>query len=68
MNRPGPVGITILLTFLIVAVIELRTLLAMVGIDVSTQLYFPAAAAAIVAVVAALVLLPEGEQSKPTKA
>jgi hypothetical protein len=68
MNRPGPVGITILLTFLIVAVIEFRTLLAMVGIEVSGQLYFAAAAVVIVAVVTALFLLPEGRQGTPTKA
>lgn len=61
MKRPGPVGIVIVLSFAIVAAIEFRTLLGMFGMDVTTELYYPVAAAIIVAVIAALVLLPDSE-------
>lgn len=63
MERPGPVGVTILLAFLIVGAIEFRTLLGMVGVDVVTGLYYPAAALVIGLVVVALFTLPTKDNS-----
>lgn len=65
MNRPGPVGITIILAFAIVAAIEARTLLAMFGIEVATQLYYGVATAVIVVAILSLFALPKTE-SAPT--
>jgi uncharacterized membrane protein YuzA (DUF378 family) len=63
MERPGPVGLTILLAFLIVGAIEFRTLLGMFGVDVVTSLYYPAAALVIGLVVVALFALPSKDSS-----
>jgi uncharacterized membrane protein len=68
MKRPGPVGTTILLTFAIVAVIEFRTVLAMVGIEVPTGPYFLASTVIVVAALAALYLFSEQQPGNPTKA
>jgi len=40
MNRPGPVGLAILTAFAVVAVIELRTVLGAIGIDVAIGPYY----------------------------
>lgn len=58
MERPGPVGLTILLAFAIVAVIEFRTLLSIFGVEVATGLYYPVAAVVVALAVAALFTLP----------
>lgn len=58
MNRPGPVGFTLLATFGLVATIEFRTVLSMVGIDVTTAVYFPVALTVLAAVLVALYFLP----------
>ena len=58
MKRPGPVGVTIGLAFAIVAAIEFRTVLAMVGVDVAASVYYPAAALLIILVLGATLLLP----------
>jgi len=47
VNRPGPAGFAVLLAFAVVAVIELRTLLGMVGLDVPVRIYLPAAGLAL---------------------
>lgn len=60
MNRPGPAGLLVLLAFAIVFAVEFHTVLGMVGVDVPALVYFPAAAAFIVAVFAALFLFTEG--------
>ena len=61
MKRPGAAGMTIVLAFTIVAAIELRTLLGMFGIDLSTQLYYGIAAAVVVSVLLGLFALPKSE-------
>lgn len=59
MNRPGPVGFTLLATFGLVATIEFRTVLSMVGLEVTAAFYFPVALTVLAAVLAALYFLPE---------
>ena len=62
MNRPGPVGLTILLAFAIVGIVEFRTVLTMLGIDVAATVYFPAAVLLVALVIAVLLLLPEEDE------
>jgi hypothetical protein len=61
MNRPGPVGVTIVLAFVVVAAIEFRTLLGMFGLEVATQTYYGVAAALVVLAVLGLFALPKKE-------
>lgn len=68
MNRPGPVGVTIVLAFVIVAVIELRTLLGMFGLDVATQTYYGLAAALVVLAALGLFALPKKNTAGPNQA
>lgn len=63
MRRPGPVGLLLLVAFSIPVVIEVRTVLSMVGIDIPAAVFFPVAAVAVALVVVALRVLPEGEES-----
>lgn len=67
MNRPGPVGFTLLATFGLVATIEFRTVLSMVGIDVSTVVYFPVALTVLAVVLAGLYFLPGTSGGPDTK-
>jgi hypothetical protein len=66
VRPPGPVGVTMLLAFATVGVIEFRTVLSMLGIEVATRLYYPVAALLVLGVVAALLLLPDGEKPTPS--
>ena len=59
MNRPGPVGIAVLLAFSVVAIVEFRTVLGMVGIDVAVGPYFAGAAVLLAGAALALFALPE---------
>jgi hypothetical protein len=59
---------TMVLAFAIVAVIEFRTVLAMVGIAVPTRPYFLASTVIVVAALAALYLFSEQQPGNPTKA
>lgn len=68
MKRPGPTGIAMILAFTIVAAIEFRTLLGMFGVDLTTQVYYAVAAGIIVAVLAALIALPEKETATTSNA
>jgi hypothetical protein len=68
MNRPGPVGMTIILTFAIVAIIEFRTVLAMVGLEVPTSYYFGVATALVVVALGVLYLLTDEKPGNPTRA
>ena len=61
MNRPGPVGVTIVLAFVVVAAIEFRTLLGMLGLEVATQTYYGVAGALVVLAVLGLFALPKKE-------
>lgn len=61
MNRPGPVGVTIVLAFVVVAAIEFRTLLGMFGLNVATQTYYAIAAGIVVLALLALFALPKKE-------
>ena len=71
MKRPGPVGMLLLLAFGFVAIVEFRTLLVMLGIDVPVTVYLPIALAVLVLVALAVRLIPEDErdaEAKPSKA
>lgn len=68
MKRPGPTGIVIVLAFVIVAAIEIRTLLGMFGVDFTTQVYYAIAAGIVVAVLLGLFALPEKETTSPKNA
>lgn len=68
MKRPGPVGVTIVLTFALVAAIELRTLLGMLGVDIETQLYYTVAAILILGSLLVLYALPDGDEGNLSKA
>lgn len=59
MNRPGPVGLAILTAFAIVAVIELRTVLGAIGIDVAVGPYYAGVTVLFVAAILALYALPK---------
>jgi len=61
MNRPGPVGVTIVLAFVVVAAIEFRTLLGMFGLEVATQTYYGVAGALVALAVLGLFALPKKE-------
>jgi len=50
------------LAFGTVAVIEFRTVLSMLGIEVAARVYYPVAALVVVVVVVALLLVPDREQ------
>lgn len=67
MKRPGPVGLTIFTVFGLVAIIELRTVLSMVGIDVSATTYYPAAVVVVALVVAGIYVLTDEEKGGPDK-
>lgn len=68
MNRPGPVGMTIVLTFVIVAAIEFRTILGMFGVEVSSQIYYGLAASIVVLTAVALFALPKKNAAHANKA
>lgn len=68
MKRPGPVGVTIVLAFAIVAAIEFRTLLGMFGINMATQTYYGLAAAIVVLAVLGLFALPKKETAGTNRA
>ena len=67
MNRPGPVGLTILAVFALVAAIEFRTVLKMIGIDVSASTYFPVAGAVVVIGFLLLFVLTDGNRGGPDR-
>ena len=68
MKRPGMTGLTVLLAFLVVFVIEFRTVLAMVGIEPATRLYYAGAAIVVAAILAGLFALPDDDQTNTSKA
>lgn len=59
MNRPGPVGIAILLAFSVVAVVEFRTVLGMAGLEIATGPYFVGATLLLALGSLALFALPD---------
>jgi hypothetical protein len=61
VKRPGPVGLTMVAAFATVAAIEFRTVLSMLGLEVTSGVYYPVAALAVLLTIAALLLLPEGQ-------
>lgn len=67
MKRPGPVGLVILLTFAIPIVIEARTALAFIGFEFSGIVFYPAVAVLIGIALAAVYILPEGEEGKASE-
>lgn len=66
MNRPGPAGLAILTAFAIVAVIELRTVLGGIGVDVAVGPYYAGVTFLFVTAVLALYALPKN--GTPTRA
>ena len=70
MKRPGITGLTILLAFLVVFVIEFRTVLAMVGFDPATGPYYAASAIVVGALLIGLYALPDDadDQKNTSKA
>ncbi len=66
MKRPGITGLTILLAFAVVAVIEFRTVLAMVGLDPATRLYYAASALVVGALLIGLYTLPNDDDNDQT--
>jgi len=64
MNRPGPVGIALVLAFAVIAVIEFRTVLGMAGIDIAVGPYFAGAAILLVGGGATLLAVPEERNPK----
>jgi len=65
VKRPSPAGLLILVAFAIPVLIEFRTVLVWLGVDVPLVVYAPSAALALAAVVAALWVFGEGN---PTRA
>ena len=65
MKRPSPAGLLILVAFAIPVLIEFRTVLVWLGVDVPLVVYAPSAALALAAIVAALWVFGEGN---PTRA
>lgn len=69
MKRPGPVGVLIGLAFAIPVVIELRTVLAFLGVHIDAGIYYPIVAAVLVVAAAVILLAPErGEPGNPNEA
>lgn len=64
MKRPSPAGLLVGLAFAIPVLIELRTVLVWLGFDVPLSLYAPVAILAVVAMVAGLWLVGEGNPSR----
>ena len=62
MNRPGPVGLTILVAFSIPVIIEIRTIMAMLGYEIPASIFFPVAALIVALAVGLVLLLPEDEE------
>jgi hypothetical protein len=48
----------LLVAFGILLVVEMKTLLAMVGFDLSAEVYYPVATTVLIAALASLLLLP----------
>jgi hypothetical protein len=64
VKRPSPAGLLVGLAFAIPVLIELRTVLVWLGFDVPLSLYAPVAILAVVAMVAGLWLVGEGNPSR----
>lgn len=68
MKRPGPVGVLIALAFAIPVVVELRTVLAFLGIHVDAGVYYPVVTAALLVAAAVILLIPErGSPGNPNE-
>lgn len=67
MNRPGPVPLVILAVFGVVAVIEFRTILSMLGVDVPPGLYFGIAVVTLLAVFGSIFVLTEPPGDRDTQ-
>lgn len=66
MKRPGPVGLTLVVAFGAVFAIEFRTILVMLGIGVSAEVYYPVAIGALVVILVTLLALPENDSRGAT--
>lgn len=60
MKRPSPAGLLIGVAFALPVLIELRTVLVWLGIDVPLVIYAPTAVVGLLALVAAIWVLGEG--------
>lgn len=68
MNRPSVAGLLVALAFGIVAVVEMRTVLGMLGFELPLSVYFPVAGFLLVALFVGLLLLPKGKSNQPASA
>jgi hypothetical protein len=68
MKRPSRAGLLVLLAFLIPVIIELRTVLSMLGIEVSSGPYLGVMIAMVVLATIAIFLLPEKREGNPSRA
>ncbi len=60
MKRPSPAGLLVGAAFALPVLIELRTLLVWLGFDVPLSIYAPIAVLGLVALIAAIWVLGEG--------
>jgi hypothetical protein len=63
MKKPGPVGLVVLLAFAVPVIIELRTVLVLIGIDIPGIVFFPGAALLIGLGLAVVYLRPDEDGS-----
>ncbi len=64
MKRPSPAGLLIGVAFAVPVLIELRTVLVWLGLDVPLVVYAPSAIVLVAVVVAALWVFGEGNPSR----
>lgn len=67
MKRPGPTGLMLLLAFAVLVAIEGKTVLAFVGVDVASRVYYPTVVLLMAIAFAALMLMPSDE-GNPSRA
>lgn len=65
MTKPGRAGMLVLLAFTIPAIVETKTLLAMMGYEISTVLFAPLALAAFVLVTSLLIFFMWEDPEEP---
>ena len=68
MKRPSRAGLLVLLAFSIPVIVEFRTVLSMIGIEVSSEIYLGVTISMAVLAAIAILLLPENRKGNPTRA
>lgn len=67
MRRPGPAGMALLLAFSLVAAIEFRTVLEMLGFSVTSQVYYPGAGLLLLLGFGLLIAFSEAKEGNGSK-